>query len=174
MLAYALQPLPPEAINKRSRSCWPGPLELMIALHPLTVHFPLALLLVSSLFTLLALRRANGAWATSAYHCLLVGWLTGIVALLTGVIDAARQVAGPDAPRGEVIGWVNAHALANLGALAVYGQALLRLRRNSDLLADPEARRSYLWLHGVGAVLLLVGGWLGGRLVYGFGLGVAL
>lgn len=147
----------------------------MVALHPFTVHFPLALLLVSSLFTLLAVRRVGEAWESSAYHCLLVGWLTGIVALLTGLLDAARQVAGPDAPRGgEVVGWVNAHAFVSMAALAIYGQALLRRRRRPDLLADPEARRGYLWLHGVGTALLLVGGWLGGRLVYAFGLGVAL
>lgn len=146
----------------------------MYALHPLTVHFPLALLLVSGLFTVLAVRSSGaGGWDTSAYHCLLVGWLAGGVALLTGTIDAVRQLVGPDAARDNtLIGWVNAHALANLAALAVYGQALLRRRRRPDVLADPLARRSYLRLHALGAVLLLIGGWLGGQLVYVFGLGV--
>lgn len=144
----------------------------MYALHPFTVHFPIGLLLASGLFTLLAVRR-GGAWESSAYHCLLIGWLAGAVALLTGLLDAARQLAGPDATRdGGVIGWVNAHAFVNLAALAVYGQALLRRRRSPAILADAEARRGYLWLHAAGAALLLVGGWLGGRLVYGFGLGV--
>ncbi|HMQ34916.1 MAG TPA: DUF2231 domain-containing protein [Chloroflexaceae bacterium] len=144
----------------------------MYALHPFTVHFPLALLLVSGAFTVLALRRGGG-WETSAYHCLLVGWLAGVVALLTGTLDAVRQLAGPDAPRDNAtIGWVNAHAIANLAALAVYGQALLRRRRNAGILADPESRRGYLRLHALGAALLLVGGWLGGYLVYALGLGV--
>lgn len=143
----------------------------MYALHPFTVHFPIALLLVSGLFTVLALRR-GGAWDSSAYHCLLIGWLGGVLALLTGLLDAARQLTGPDAPRDNgLIGWVNAHAFVNLVAVVIYGQALLRRRRSPAILADAEARRGYLWLHALGAALMLIGGWLGGHLVYGLGLG---
>lgn len=144
----------------------------MYALHPFTVHFPLALLLVSGVFTLLALRR-GGAWDTSAYHCLLVGWMAGVIALLTGAVDALRQLVGPEAPRDNtLVGWVNAHAIANLAAIAVYGQALLRRRRHPTLLEDPEARRGYLRLHALGAALLLAGGWMGGHLVYTLGMGL--
>jgi uncharacterized membrane protein len=144
----------------------------MYALHPVTVHFPLALLLVSGLFTLLALRR-GGAWGTSAYHCLLIGWFAAVVALLTGTFEALRQLIGPDAPRDNaLIGWVNAHAITNLAATVIYGQALLRHRRRPTILDDPAARRGYLRLHVAGATLLLLGGWLGGQLVYTLGLGV--
>ncbi len=145
----------------------------MYAIHPVTVHFPIALLLVSSLFTLLALRRPAGGWETSAYHCLLVGWLAGVVAVLSGTWDAVRQLTGPDAIRDNtLITWVNIHAFSNLASLAVYGQALLQRRRNPALLADPTARAGYLRLHLIGAVLLLGGGWIGGYLVYQLGLGV--
>jgi uncharacterized membrane protein len=144
----------------------------MYALHPFTVHFPIALLLASGLFTWLALRRAGGGWETSAYHCLLLGWLGGVAATLTGLFDATSQLLGPDARRDNaLINWVNAHAFSSLAALLVYGQALLRRRRNPAILADPEGRRSYLRLHLVGAALLLIGGWLGGYLVYELGLG---
>lgn len=146
----------------------------MSALHPFTVHFPLALLLASGLFSVLALRRGEPGWATSAYHCLLIGWLAGFVAVLSGVLDAMRQLIGPEAPRDtNLIGWVNAHAFTNLAALVVYGQALLRRRRQPAILDDPVARRGYLWLHAIGALLLLMGGWLGGQLVYRFGMGLA-
>jgi len=145
----------------------------MYALHPFTVHFPLALLLASGLFTLIALRRGEAAWETSAYHCLLVGWLGAVVALLTGTADAVRQLVGPAAPRDNaLIGWVNAHAFTNLAATVVYGQALLRRRRGPAILDDPTIRRGYLRLHVLGAALLIVGGWLGGHLVYGLRLGV--
>lgn len=146
----------------------------MYALHPATVHFPLGLLLASGLFTLIYLRRGGAAWETSAYHCLLVGWLAGVVAVLSGSLDALRQLTGPDAVRDNtLIGWVNAHAFANIGALALYGQALLRRRRRPGLLDDAEARRGYLWLQLGGAALLLFGGWAGGYLVYTLGLGTA-
>lgn len=145
----------------------------MSVLHPFTVHFPIALLLASGLFTVLALRSGARSWEVSAYHCLLVGWIAGIVAVLSGIVDAGRQLIGPDAPR-HTLGWVNAHAFANIGALVVYGQALLRRRRQPTILDDAAARRGYLRLHMIGALLLLVGGWLGGQLVYRFGLGVNL
>jgi uncharacterized membrane protein len=144
----------------------------MYALHPFTVHFPIALLLASTLFTLIALRRAGG-WEQSGYHCLIVGWIAGVVALLTGLPDALGQLTGPDAARNSgLVGWVNAHAFANLGAVALYGQALLRRRRAPGLLADAETRRGYLTLHALGALLLIVGGWLGGHLVYVLKLGI--
>lgn len=145
----------------------------MYPLHAFTVHFPIALLLVSGLFTLLAVRRNDAAWESSAYHCLVVGWLAALIALLTGLADIARQLAGVEnAAIAAAIGWVNAHAFVNVAAVVVYGQALLRRRRNPAILADAAARRSYLGLHTIGAVLILVGGWLGGHLVYALGIGV--
>jgi len=145
----------------------------MYALHPATVHFPIALLLASGLCTLVYLRRGERAWETSAYHCLLLGWLGGAVAVLSGSLDALRQLSGPDAPRDNaLIGWVNAHAFINIASLVIYGQALLRRRRAPALLDDQEARRGYLLLHAAGAAALVAGGWIGGHLVYGLGLGV--
>lgn len=147
----------------------------MYPLHPFTVHFPVALLLVSGLFTLLAVRRGDGGWDRSAYHCLSVGWLAAVVALLTGLVDIARYLVGADGPRvGELIGWVNAHAFVTLAAVVVYGQALLLRRRRPGILADAAGRAGYLRLHLLGAALLIVGGWLGGHLVYALRIGVGL
>jgi uncharacterized membrane protein len=144
----------------------------MYAIHPITVHFPLALLLASGLFTTLYLRWGEPAWETSAYHCLLVGWVAGVIALATGTIDAVRQLIGPDIPRDNVlIGWVNAHAFLNVAVVVIYGQALLLRRRRPALLDDAEARRGYLGRHAAGALLLVAGGWVGGHLVYTLGLG---
>ncbi|NJM08066.1 DUF2231 domain-containing protein [Candidatus Gracilibacteria bacterium] len=140
--------------------------------HPATVHFPIALLLISSLFTLLYLRSHKPSIETTAYHTLLVGWCSGVIAVASGSLDAFRQLTGPDAVRSaDLINWVNAHAIVNIAALFVYGQALLRRRRRPDILDTTSLRRTYLALHAVGAALILIGGWLGGQLVYTFGLG---
>jgi uncharacterized membrane protein len=144
----------------------------MYAIHPLSVHLPLGLLLASGLFTLLHLRRGERSWETSAYHCLIVGWLAGALALATGTLDALRQLVGPDVPRDNaLIGWVNAHAFLNLAALVIYGQALLLRRRHPAILDDAAGRRGYLARHALGALLLVAGGWVGGHLVYTLGLG---
>lgn len=145
----------------------------MYPLHPFTVHFPIALLLANGLLTVFYLLRRDRAFETSAYHCLILGWIGACVATLTGVIDAARQLVGPDAPRDNtLLGWVNTHAFVGIGTVVVYGQALLRRRRRPDILDDDQARRGYLRLLVAGAALVLINGWTGGYLVYVLRLGV--
>ena len=145
----------------------------MYALHPITIHFPIALLLANVLFSVLYLWRGDRAWESSAYHCLLFGWIACLPALATGTYDAIRQLVGPDAPRDNaLISWVNAHAFLNIAAMVVYGQALLRRRRNPGILDDPIVRRSYLTLLAIGAITLSIGGWIGGHLVYILHLGI--
>ncbi|NTV63773.1 MAG: DUF2231 domain-containing protein [Oscillochloris sp.] len=138
----------------------------MYAAHPMTVHFPLALLLASGIFTLVYLRWGEQAWEASAYHCLLVGWLAGLFALASGLFAVVRLLGQPTGLPPGAIGWVNAHAFFNVAVMVVYGQALQMRRRNPQLLADSAARRGYLLRHLLGALLLVVGGWLGGHMVY--------
>lgn len=144
-----------------------------IALHPATIHFPIALLLANGLLTLLYLRRREQSFETSAYHCLVLGWVGAVIATLTGLWDAWRQVYGPDATRNiALFNWVNAHAIVGVAIVTTYGQALLRRRRRPGLLDDPHRRTTYLWLLAIGAVLVVLNGWTGGQLVYSFRLGV--
>lgn len=140
-------------------------------LHPATVHFPIALLLAGTLFTLLYTRGHGRAFATSAYHCLVAGWLGAAITTIAGVLAAVPQVVGPDAPHADKIGWVNAHAALGIATVLVFGQALLRYRRSPALLDDAQQRRGYLALLAAGSALLVAGGWLGGHLVYSLGLG---
>lgn len=145
----------------------------MYSLHPASVHFPIALLLANGLFTLLYLRRKELAFETSAYHCLVLGWFGAVVATLTGLWDAWRQVYGPEVARAPVLlNWVNAHAVIGVALVVVYGQALLRRRRQADILDDPHRRQGYLWRLVIGAILVLLNGWIGGQLVYNLRLGI--
>ncbi len=146
----------------------------MYPFHPFTVHFPIALLLAHGLLTLVYLRRKERALETSAYHCLILGWFGALVATLTGLLDAARQLTGPDALRADgIIGWVNAHAAVGIALVLVYGQILLRRRRHPLILEDDHTRGGYLRLTLIGVILVVINGWLGGYLVYWLGLGQA-
>jgi uncharacterized membrane protein len=49
---------------------------------------------------------------------------------------------------------------------------LLLRRRHPDILDLPRQRSGYLRLLLIGALLVLLDGWLGGLLVYSFGLGI--
>ena len=146
----------------------------MYPLHPLTVHVPIGLLLGNALLTALYLRRGDPALETSAYHCLWLGWLGALLAVATGTFDAARQVFHPTNPRGDALDWINAHAGVGLAILVVYWRAWQARRRRPAILDDPLARRGYLARLAIGLSLIVIDGWLGGRLVYVLRLGVDL
>ncbi len=142
--------------------------------HPFTVHFPIALLIVHGIGVWLYLRRGERAYEISAYYALILGWVGSLIATLTGAIDAARQLVGPDVPRdAALLAWVNAHAIGGVAIVLIYGRALLRRRRNPTILDDPDARGGYLRLIMIGIIFTLASGWLGGHLVYTLRLGIA-
>ena len=144
----------------------------MYPFHPLTVHLPIGLLLGNALLTMLYLRRGDQAFEASAYHCLWIGWLGALLAIAMGTLDAARQLFSAANPRGDALGWINAHAIAGLAILVVYWQAWQIRRRNPAVLADAQARRGYLARLALGVILVVIDGWLGGHLVYSLRLGV--
>lgn len=147
-------------------------MKVMYALHPATVHIPIGLLLASSLFTFIALRTGRMQWEQSSFHCLIFGLLGAVIAVVSGLIDAARHVTSPQiAPDDPAIMWINGHAAASLAAILCYGRVWLMRRRQPGLLTDSTQRNAYLGWHVAGVVLLVLGGWLGGRLVFEFNLG---
>ena len=124
--------------------------------------------------TALYLWRGDRSLETAAYHCLWLGWLLLLPAVVTGTIDAARQVFDPLRPRDDALVWVNAHALTGMAIMVVYWQAWQVRRRNPAILDDAGARRSYLALLTLGAMLVVLTGWLGGQLVYSLRLGIEM
>jgi uncharacterized membrane protein len=124
--------------------------------------------------TALYLWRSDRSLETAAYHCLWLGWLLLLPAVVTGTIDAARQVFDPLRSRDDALVWVNAHALTGMAIMVVYWQAWQARRRNPAILDDAGARRSYLALLTLGAMLVVLTGWLGGQLVYSLRLGIEM
>lgn len=159
-------------------------MDLLAHLHPATVHFPIALLLLGSALTLLhLLRRPPVDLKTTIWLLFGFGWVGGAVAVLTGLL--AQVNLPPDAPYRTVL---NFHIGAGLAVLLVYGFLLYRgwLYRGAraqkarqkrgvataDLLDDAAARGWITVVVVVGAILILTTGWYGGILVYTFGVNV--
>ncbi len=139
------------------------------------MHFPIALLLVGTLFSLLALRRQQDAFEQSGYHCLVAGWFGAVAATATGLWDAWQHIySSPLRNDATILNYVNLHAVAGIATLIIYGQAVLKRRRHTRVLFDATTQRGYLTLLLLGAAVIIVGGWLGGQLVYRFGIGVAI
>ncbi|MEM8533026.1 MAG: DUF2231 domain-containing protein [Chloroflexota bacterium] len=144
----------------------------MYPFHPATVHLPIGLLIGNAILTVLYLRRGERSLETAAYHCLWLGLLLTIPALLTGTIDAGRQLVGIPNPRTDALGWINAHAAVGVALVVVYWQAWQLRRRNPTILDDKSLRKAYLTRLGIGVTLIVIDGWLGGHLVYSLQLGI--
>ncbi len=153
-------------------------------LHPATVHFPIAFLLLGSALLLFHLwRKAPFDLKPTIWLLFMLGWVGGGVAVLTGLLAQANLP--PDAPYRAVL---NFHIGASLAMLATYGFLLYRgwLYRSAraqkarqragidthDLLDDASARWWVALTALIGAVLILATGWYGGQLVYEFGVNV--
>lgn len=142
-------------------------LDALIPFHPRVVHFPIALALVGAFFTGLGLLRRRERWISYGQLSILVGWLGVIAAVITGLIDQSR--APQDA---NVTAVINQHITAGVALLISLGLALYWPLRNGRLLKEGQARWGYLALLVLTVALVFVTGWLGGKLVYHYGVGV--
>ncbi len=159
-------------------------MSILDHLHPATVHFPIALLLVGSLLALIHLfRRPVADLRLTIWLLLGLGWLGGAVAVLTGLL--AQVDLPPDAPYRAML---NFHIGTGLAVLLLYGFLLYRgwLYRGAkaqkarqkrgdptaDLLDDAGARGWIAAVVVLGALLIVATGWYGGQLVYQFGVNV--
>lgn len=165
-------------------------------LHPIIVHFPIALLFTSVALDILALflRRA-GLVATSSW-CLLLGVIGALAAGITGEISSRVTIKSPQVAAlvdthqhvailsGVIFSfvlvlrvvWLSPHILRwlkpKIPALAVVDG---KWREIMPMLYLPRTPRGliavYLAVSIFGLVLLGITGYLGGVLVYDYGLG---
>jgi len=152
---------------KREEAQQPSPTHSTVAigrhpLHPALVDFPIALLTAALVTDLLFWWTGSPDWASFSFWLILAGFLSGLVAFLTGLVDfltmaRARQVTA---------GWVH-FLVTDLALFLTTFNLATRLddRQGAVLFAG-------LALSLVVALLLLVGGYAGGRLVFAHRIGV--
>lgn len=126
-------------------------------LHPLAVHFPVALWLTSALFDLLAWRREDPLYRRAAGWLVGLGLLGALVSIALGWIDLlAQERAGVGA--GLVLRH-RLHAAAAYAATAAYG-----LNFGWRWRTQHRVSAILLALSMAGAVLVAIAGYLGGDL----------
>jgi uncharacterized membrane protein len=138
----------------------------MHPIHPMVVHFPIALLMVSVLFDMMATRWRHQSFQDAAFYTLLVGLVGAAVAVITGAIaeESAENRGIPESVLEIHEGLGYATFIFFIGLLA------LRLLMRWKLIKDIPAL--YLTMGFIGVVILTVTGYVGGSLVYDFGAGV--
>ncbi len=126
-------------------------------IHPLVVHFPVALWIVSLLFDVLAWYRQDPLYRRAAYWLVGLGLLGAAVSVGSGWLDLLGYERG-----GVELGIVRRHWMHSILAYASTVVYLLnflwRWRRENRVTSV------LLGLSILGAILIAVAGYLGGAL----------
>jgi uncharacterized membrane protein len=135
-------------------------------LHPLLVHFPIALLYTTVLFEVLGYLLKKEALRQTALWLLSLGLAGGVVAAIAGEWgeEFAEAAGVPEAA-------IDRHETFAILSLVAFGILLVfRLWRGRGWIPQNEA--VYFAIAMVGLLLLGTAGFFGGELVYRYGAGV--
>lgn len=134
--------------------------------HPMLIPFPLALWVTSFAVDILFYFLRHPTLLVVAKLLIAAGCLGAIAAAIFGIIDWLAI------KNGDVKRVANWHARLNIAALVVFAiSLLLRLGRYSELVGRKLTIPFLLSL--VGVILIAISGWLGGELVFRYGVGQA-
>lgn len=135
-----------------------------IPMHPMLVHFPVALLSTSVLWDGVGVWTGTPMWWELSFWTLVVGLLASLPAALTGFIDYVELET--DTPPEQI---ATRHLMVTGAAVAAFLGSLLA-RGGSEALEGTRLVVA-LTFSLVGVLLLSIGGHLGAELVYEFGIG---
>lgn len=131
-------------------------------IHPMLVPIAIGGFVLSLVFDLICISKGGAApWPTLALYTMIGGIVGALAAAIPGLIDLLSLPPGPVKKTGLT------HMAINLTVVALYVvNAWLRY-------PDPQATGSLpMLLSFVAIFLLLISGWLGGKLVFEGGVGV--
>src|SRR6266566_8260079 len=132
-------------------------------LHPMLVHFPIGLFILSLILDLASLAFPSVPnLVRDSFYAMLVGIITALLAAVPGFVDYTDIRSDHPGKRTAT-----AHLVLNLLIVAVYGINLGVRASTLDALQTPVAP---LILSIIGVGLLSISGYLGGELVYGDGI----
>jgi uncharacterized membrane protein len=136
-------------------------------IHPLLVHFPIALLLTS-----VGLSWAGRLWKgkgfdQAAWYTLLLGLAGTLVTVITGLL--ASQSVAADSP---AMATLTTHKYLGIATLVVFGLQAVCAWRSKGVYSSRK-RILHTAIQLLGVALIVAVGLFGGELVYTFGLGMA-
>lgn len=129
-------------------------------IHPMLVTLPIGLWVFSFVCDLVFVFGSGAAvWSTVALYTMAGGIVGALAAAVAGFIDLLSL---PAEPRKTAL----THMAINLAIVVIY---VINFWRRTGTPDDPGG---YVWLSLLTILMLLVSGWLGGRMVYLLGVGV--
>jgi uncharacterized membrane protein len=135
-------------------------------IHPLVVHFPIALLLAAALLEGIGILTRREEFSRAAWWNQLFGTIGLATAVLTGI--RARDLASLS---GDSLELFELHEQSAFLVAALFA-GLLLWRLGTRTRVPANHRWLYFLLFAAGIVLLAGAAWFGGELVFRFGAGV--
>jgi uncharacterized membrane protein len=137
-------------------------------IHPLLVHFPIALLTMSFVFDAIGLATKRLDFVRTGWWTLAGGTIGLLATVMSGLLAEQSVEIGP-AAQGDF----ETHQQIAFFVAGLY--ALLFLWRVANRTQLPS-KREWLFVLGslIGVVAIWIGAWYGGELVFRFGVGVQL
>lgn len=133
-------------------------------IHPMLVTIPIGLWIFSLVCDLVALQSgAPATWAAASYYAMIGGILGALAAAVPGLIDLVSLRNNP----------IQSTALKHMGLNLVIGALyVVNAWMRSGDAAPAAPAGTPLLLSVVAIAMLLVSGWLGGKMVYEAGVAV--
>ena len=132
-------------------------------IHPMLIHFPIALILFGFIAECAALYFKKETYLpTLGFYLLLVGTATALFALLSGVLFTSEMSgkANEVQETHEIFAWITLCTLVAASALQIYINIKIPKNTNWKWLA--------FVLFGWAAISVSITGFLGGTLVYNY------
>ena len=136
-------------------------------MHVMLIHFPIGLLPMEWVLSLLAYLYPNPSFTMAAFYCLIGGVLSGYIAMLTGLLDLIRIPKENKLAMGTGL----LHGFINGLVVLIYTVFAFKAWQGY-----PQVATSTLAMLVVKAVLvgcLLIGNFLGGKLIYKHHIGLS-
>jgi uncharacterized membrane protein/nitrite reductase/ring-hydroxylating ferredoxin subunit len=134
-------------------------------IHPLLIHFPIGLFILSFILDLISLAFPSAPnLVRDAFYAMLLGIITAVIAAVPGLVDYTDIRSDHPAKRTAT-----AHLTLNLIVVALYG---INLGVRSSTLDELKTPIAPVVLSLIGIVLLSASSYLGGRLIYDEGIAV--
>lgn len=134
-------------------------------LHPPLTDIPIALMPLALLWDVIALWQGGDFWWKAAFWTLIAGLAAALPTAVTGFLDYLSVERNSRAFKTATN-----HMLIMLTAVSLFAGSAIAQGGPSEV--DGTRAALVIGLAAAGALLLGIGGWLGGELVYGEGVGV--
>jgi uncharacterized membrane protein len=136
--------------------------------HPLLVHLPIAILLVAYIFDQLSTILKKEELERVGWWTQLAGTV-GLAATVVSGLLAEASIIIPEAAQEHL----ETHEQLAFVAAGTFATLFL-WRISSKTKLPPRYRAVYLSLFAAGVLVIWMGAWFGGEMVYRYGVGVSL